>query len=387
MGAARGRSRMARPATAAPEKRPLARPQRDLRLDIIRGWLQVSIFGAHAVGSAFGAYGIHAVWGLSDSSGQFVFLSGFVLASVFTLKASRDGEGPAARDTWRRAARLYLTHLIVFFMFGALIIWSEMALPLPGEVDRLAWRPLVEDPLAALPAAAALLYLPNYVDVLPVFILCMLVLPGFLWLAERVGAWALLPSFLLWAGVQAGLWQYWSVLPVGLDPLAWQFVFMLGAWFGRAALLHGPRLRPHAALIAAALLLMALGFLQRLGEGLEAGWVLDVETAWTLAGKAHIGPLGLLHGLALAYLVAVLVPREARWMHHPAAQAMAAVGRHSLNIFCLGIFLSWGVTAGLRLFPEVWWVDPALTLAGVAILVGSALAAERRRLSHAVAAR
>jgi hypothetical protein len=378
---------MVRPAPADPARRKLARPQRDLRLDIIRGWLQISIFGAHAVGSAFGAYGIHAVWGLSDSSGQFVFLSGFVLASVFTLKADRDGAPAAARDTWRRAGRLYLTHLVVFFMFGAMVIWSEMALPLPGEVDRLAWRMLVQDPLMALPAAVALVYLPNYVDVLPVFILCMLVLPGFLWLAGRIGAYALVPSFAVWAGVQAGLWSYWSILPVGLDPLAWQFVFLLGAWFGRQALLHRARLRPHAAAIAAALLLVGLGFLQRLGEGLEAGWALDAETIWILAGKAHIGPLGLLHGLALAYLVAVLVPREARWMHHPAAQAMAAVGRHSLNIFCLGIFLSWIVTAGLRLHPGVWWVDPAMTLGGIAILVGCALAAERRRTAHAVAAR
>jgi hypothetical protein len=376
---------MARPEPAGPDRRALARPKRDLRLDIVRGWLQISIFGAHAVGSAFGAYGIHAVWGLSDSSGQFVFLSGFVLASVFTLKAARDGAPAAARDSWRRAGRLWLTHLVVFFMFGAMILWAEMALPLPGEVDRLAWRPLVDDPLAALPAAAALVYLPNYVDVLPVFILAMLAMPLFLWLVERVGAWALLPSFVLWAGVQAGLWQYWSVLPVGLDPLAWQFVFMLGAWFGRAALLGGPALRAHAGAIAAALVLVVLGFLQRLGEGLEAPWALDAETIWILAGKAHIGPLGLLHGLALAYLVAVLVPRDARWMHHAAAQALAAVGRHSLNVFCLGIFLSWVVTAGLRLYPAVWWVDPVLTLGGAAILVAYALAAERRRLLHAVA--
>lgn len=374
-------------ATTNPPPGRLARPERDLRLDIIRGWLQVSIFGAHAVGSAFGAYGIHAVWGLSDSSGQFMFLSGFVLASVFTLKASREGAGAAARATWRRAGRLYLTHLIVFLMFGAMVLWAAMALPLPGEVDRLYWRPLVEDPLAALLGAAALLYLPNYVDVLPVFVLSMLLLPGFLWLVARVGAWALLPSFMVWAGVQAGLWRYWAWSEVGLDPLAWQFVFLLGAWFGRAALVHGAAVRRRDWAILAALALVAFGFVQRLGEGFGAAWPFDAEEIWALAGKAHIGPLALLHGLALAYLVAVLVPREARWMRHPAAQALATVGRHSLNVFCLGIFLSWTVTAGLRLYPDVWWLDPLLTAAGVAVLVGFALAAERRRLAQAVAAR
>lgn len=361
----------------------MKRPARDLRLDIIRGWLQISIFGAHAVGTAFGAYGIHAAWGVSDSSGQFVFLSGFVLASVFTLKSGRDGAAVAARDLRRRAGRLWLTHLALFAVFGTMVLWAECALPLPGEVDRLAWRMVVEEPAAAFAGAVLLLYMPNYMDVLPVFILCMLLMPGFLRLSERFGAWALVPSFLVWAGVQAGLWQYWSWLPTGLDPLAWQFVFLLGAWLGRRALLEGAAVQRHGWAIALAAAIVLAGFLQRVGEGLGSPLVFDEETIWTLAGKPHVGPFGLLHGLALAYLVAVLVPREAGWMHHPAAQALAAVGRRSLNVFCLGILVSWAVTAGLRIGPAAWWLDPLLTVAGGAILVGYAMAAERRR--HALA--
>lgn len=369
---------MSVPAPAA-APRPLARPARDLRLDIVRGWMQISIFGAHAVGSAFGTYGIHAAWGVSDSSGQFVFLSGFVLASVFLLKEHRRGAWDATTDMLRRAGRLWVVHLILFFMFGATVIWSEMALPLPGEIDRLAWRMLVDDPLHALPGAALLLYMPNYVDILPVFVLAMLLLPGFLLLAGRVGAWALLPSFAVWAGVQAGIWEYWSWLPTGLDPLAWQFVFLLGAWFGRRALLTGAAVAYRRWGVVLAAVVVAAGFAQRVAEGLGSPLALDEDTIWILAAKSHIGPFNLLHGLALAYLVAVLVPRDAAWMHRAGAQALAAVGRHSLNVFCIGILLSWAVTAGLRLLPPHWWVDPALTLAGAALLVGFALIAERRR--------
>ncbi|WP_198372107.1 OpgC family protein [Roseomonas rosulenta] len=373
---------MPSPARDAPP-RHLARPPRDLRLDIARGWLQVSIFGAHAVGTAFGAWGIHAAWGLSDSSEQFLFLSGFVLASVFTLKAARDGAGAAARDTWARTGRLWVKHMALFLLFGAMILWAERALPLPGEAERLAWGLLAAQPFTALWGAATLLYLPNYIDILPVFIMAMLALPGFLWLARRIGAWALLPSAVLWAGVQAGAWQYWSWLPVGLDPLAWQVVFVLGAWFGRRALLHGTAVPRRGWAVAAAVALVVLGLAQRVAERFGTG--LDVETAWTLAGKTHLGPLALLHGLAIAYLVAVLVPREAPWMHRAIPQALAAVGRHSLDVFCIGLFLSWSVTAALRLNPGAWWLDPLLTLAGIGALVGFALLRERRRLSPAVA--
>ena len=376
------------PADTTTRRSPrLAPPSRDLRLDVLRGWLQVSIFGAHAVGSAFGAFGIHAVWGLSDSSEQFLFLSGFVLASVHTLKSDRGGPWAASLDIWRRAGRLYLIHLIVFFMTAAMILWSEMALPLPGEVDRLNWRLLTDDPWSALPGAALLLYMPNYMDVLPVFVLSMLILPGFLWLTERIGAAALLPSALLWGGVQVGLWEYWSWLPTGLDPLAWQFVFMLGAWFGRAALLRGWAVRRHVSLVMLSIALIVFGLFQRITETPGIGGGLEGDLLWALTGKSHLGVLALLHGLALAYLVAVLLPRDQAWMRTAPAQAMAAVGRHSLNVFCIGLFLSWGMTAAFRMFPSAWWLDPVLTVSGIAVLVAYGLAAERRRLGAAVAAR
>lgn len=375
---------MARIAAQRPPVRPLARPARDLRLDIVRGWLQVSIFGAHAVGSAFGAFGIHAAWGLSDSSEQFLFLSGFVLASVHTLKADRAGAWAAARDIWQRAARLWLVHLLLFLMTGALILWAEMGIPLPGEVDRLAWRILADQPLAALPGAALLLYMPVYMDILPVFILSMLALPGFLWLAGRWGAAALVVPALLWAGVQAGIWRWPAWLPTGLEPLAWQFVFMLGAWFGRQALLSGAAVRRHGWAVAAAAALVGLGVV--LGIAIRIDPALDIGLIWILAGKTHLGPVALLHALALAYLFAVLVPKDAGWMHHPLAQAMAAAGRHSLDVFRTGLFLSWGVTVAFRLAPGAWWVDPVLTLAGIAILLGQGLLTDRRRLPQAALA-
>src|SRR5690242_5373396 len=89
------------------------RPARDLRLDIIRGWMQVSILVSHVAGSVF-AWGIHAAWGLSDSSEQFIFLSGMTLGSVFTLKSARDGFRPAQRDLLGRTRRLYATQIKLF---------------------------------------------------------------------------------------------------------------------------------------------------------------------------------------------------------------------------------------------------------------------------------
>ncbi len=84
-----------------------ARPPRDTRIDVIRGWLQLTIFASHAAGSWIGAWLIHGTWGLSDSSEQFVFLSGLMLGSVFTRKSLRDGFAAGARDMAMRTLRLY----------------------------------------------------------------------------------------------------------------------------------------------------------------------------------------------------------------------------------------------------------------------------------------
>lgn len=61
-------------------------------------------------------------------------------------------------------------------------------------------------------------------------------------------------------------------------------------------------------------------------------------------------------------------------------QAPAAVGRHSLQVFCAGLFLPWGTTSALRLWPvEAVWLDPVLLAGGALLLVAYARRAERPR--------
>ena len=357
---------------------PPARPPRDLRLDIVRGWMQLSIFISHVAGSVF-AWGIHATWGLSDSSEQFVMLSGLTLGSVFTLKAARGGFAAGRADMLRRTLRLYTTHLTVFAMFAALVIAASMRL-LPGEVSRLGWDWLVQMPALAVPGAATLLYQPDQMGILPVFVWCMLALPGFLWLADRIGAWALLPSALLHGAVQLG----WVRTPglggtgVQFDPLAWQLLYLIGAYVGRHALLTGEGLPRRRWLVAAAALVALVGLWARL---VEHGFIPGPELAVSaFMHKETLAPARLAHALALAYLVAALVPREAPWMARPVGGALAAIGRHSLQVFCVGLFLAWGVTAAMRLRPAAaGWLDLLLVPAGALALAAFAQLRERWR--------
>jgi len=358
---------------------PPAPPPRDLRLDIVRGWMQLSIFVSHATGTIF-AWGIHAAWGLSDASEQFLFLSGFVLGSVFALKQARRGFAVATRDMLGRALRLWRTHMLVFFAFAALVLWAELGLPLPGEVAQLGWSWLVEAPWQAVPAAPTMLWQPAFMGILPVFVWCMVAAPAFLWLAGRAGAAALVLPFGLYAATQLTPIATPALGGTGIafEPLAWQVLFLLGAFLGRRALLGGPPLPRHPALVAAAVAMLVFGVWFRLVEqGLIDGPALPTMP---IVGKERLALPRLLHALALAYVVSILVPRLAAWMVAAPARALAAIGRQSLNVFCVGLFLSWGVTVAFRHWPEAaWWLDPLLVGAGCVALWGVARFAERGR--------
>lgn len=362
--------------------KPLMPPPRDLRLDILRGWMQLSIFISHVAGSLY-FYGIHAAWGLSDSSEQFILLSGLALGSLFTLKASRGGFGMAWQDLRLRIWNLWRMHMLVFFIFATLVLAVTLTGAVPDEATRLGWDWLIEKPWLAVPAGAIALYQPQFIGILPLFIFCMLLLPVFMWLTARWGGLALVPSFLLWLAVQCDLVATPALggQPVAFDPLAWQFLYMIGAYLGRRSLLTGGHaVTRHPFLIAGALMVVVVGLAARLVEhGLLPG---NIGTAVHLyEGKTTLSALPLLHALGLAYLVAVFVPRDHRWMHHAIGGILATLGRNSLYVFCLGLFLSWGITTMMMIQPDrMRLMDLVLVPMGVVALVVFARAKETRMM-------
>lgn len=359
-----------------------SRPPRDNRVDIVRGWLQLTIFASHAAGSWIGFWMIHGAWGLSDSSEQFVFLSGLMLGSVFALKSSRQSWAAVSLDMLARSWRLYRTNMIVFALFGALAIAAGRSGLFPGETERLGWGYAIQHPALAALAGLTTFYQPNYMDILPVFMWCMLVLPLFAWLEARIGDWALVAPLGLYAAAHLGLAP--PVLGTGthggFNPFAWQILFLVGAWLGRRSLLYGRALPRWRWLTGLSVAILAVGLLLRLGWFGFLPFNLPIRETDAIIGKDLLALPRVLHAFALAWLVAIAMPRDARWMHGIALRWLAAAGRFSLQVFCLGLFLSWGVTAAFRLWPAaVWWLDPLLMALGCATLLRYALWMDRGR--------
>ena len=131
---------------------------------------------------------------------------------------------------------------------------------------------------------------------------------------------------------------------------AWQALFMLGAWLGRRTLLGAAAVPYRPWLLPVAATVLAVGFVLRLSEH---GLIPQALPHWGLQfeDKASLSLPRLLHALCLAYVVSRLVPAQARWMHVAPLPWLAAIGRNSLQVFCLGLFLSYAATLAFRLLP------------------------------------
>ncbi|MBU6354562.1 MAG: OpgC domain-containing protein [Cyanobacteria bacterium REEB498] len=354
-----------------------AKPARDQRLDAVKGVLQLSIFAKHVGLSFVGGWVIHSNWGFSDSSELFLLLSGFTLGSVFALKQAKGGWAAAAWDMLARAVRLYRTHLLVFALFG-LMVGVACHPVLPGEAERLGWMPVFTMPLDVLPGILLMLHQPAFMGILPSFVWGMLLLPGFAWLWGRVGERAILLPLGVYALVQVTGWHVpgWGMAGVEFDPLAWQVLFLGGAWLGRRALLRGRALGLppvwDRAVTAVAAAVLVVGVATRVAlygaEPAFALWAAPFAMPAWLVEKAGLPLPALVHALSLAWLVARFVPRDAAWMRGAVGEWLAAIGRKSLEVFCLGLFLSWGATHLLALAPASWVVDLGLTAGGMAAL-------------------
>jgi hypothetical protein len=246
----------------------------------------------------------------------------------------------------------------------------------------LGWSFLVEHPARAIVAAPTTLYQPNYMDILPVFIWSMVALPGFVWLEGRVGVWALVPS----VGLYLAAWLFGVAPPslgpdtgIGLNPLAWQVLFILGVYLGRRMLLLGRAVPPSRVLLVAAVGVLVAGFVLRLSWFGVLPFLGVPESDWII-GKDDLALPRVVHALALALVVARVTPRDAGWMHSMLGRWLAAAGRHSLHVFCLGLFLSWAVTAVFRFWPGwMGWLDGPLILVGCGVLLGFGVWRDRGR--------
>jgi hypothetical protein len=363
-------------AVNAPYTAPVVQTERDLRLDLFRGLALWLIFLDHVPNNIV-SWATIRNYGFSDATEIFIFISGYTAAFVYGRAMQQRGFIVAGARVLRRAWQIYVAHIFLFAIYIAEIAYVASSFENPLYVEEMNALDFLKQPEITIIQALLLKFKPANMDVLPLYIVLLLLFPAILWLLLRNALLALAAAVALYILT----WQFdWNIpsYPSGhwlFNPFAWQLLFVFGAWcaLGGAKRL-APALRsPLTLWIAVAYLLFAfaitltwhfprLGYLvpRWLGE-----WMYPID-------KVNLDVLRFAHFLALAALTVRFVPRDwpalqSRWLW-PAILC----GQHSLEIFCLGVFLAFAAHFVMIELVGGVLMQVALSALGILVMVATA---------------
>lgn len=312
--------------------------RRDPRIDIIRGLALLMIFVDHMPADLLNRVTLHN-FGFCDAAEVFVMLAGMSSMLAYGKAFQRDGMKTGLRRIALRCGRIYLFQVGLLLTTCAVVIgWGRIY-----GLEPTIIAPILGAPVKGLAHGLTLSALPEYLDILPLYIVLLGLFP-LIFLALR-------RSILLGVGLSALVWLMANLFP-GLDlpnwidgkgwyfnPFAWQFLFTLGAVTALLLRSCDRELLPGRR----GLRLLAAGFL--VFACLETfpwhDWKLPGLSLFPMSApdKSHEVPLRLLDIAALMYLL-LGSPLVARLCRSPLLRPIEACGRHSLEVFSLSCILA-----------------------------------------------
>ncbi len=354
---------------------PGSKAERDLRLDFFRGLALLFIFLNHIPGNLV-SWLSNRNYGFSDATEIFVFISGYSVMLAFGNLPERFGWSVTTARIIRRVWQIYTAHIFLFMVFVAHIAYVADRFN-PVFADEMGIADLFEHPHILMLQALMLKFKPANMDVLPMYIALLLAFPLLLWPLKRWPRLTLGLSFLLWLLVQRQHWNLPSYPDGGwfFNPLAWQFLFLIGAFCAlRRRAAPWRRLPPRPiTLLAAGYLLFCLAIVATWHYAPWAQYLPQwLRRLLYPIDKTELDILRLLHFLALAYLVVRLVPADAGFLRWRISRPVLLCGQHSLDVFCASIFLSFAGQFVLTELSRALPVQVLVSLAGMALMVGLA---------------
>ena len=270
-------------------------------IDFWRGLALLMIFIDHVPENVFQHVTLQN-FGFSDAAELFVFLSGVSVALAYGTRFF-DGETVGAvRAVLRRALTIYwvqllISLLIIAIFVGAAALWNDNDLLEDADT-------VVSNPLQTTAATLALLHQLENANILPLYIVLLLMTPLLLALARRDDRLMLAAS----AGIYLAARAFSLNLPTWpvegtwwFNPIAWQLIFAIGIFAGRRLKRGG--IAYDARLFAACLAIVAIAAVVRTDAlGYGSGLWQDVRDVLD-CGKTNLGFARLVHFLALAYVV------------------------------------------------------------------------------------
>jgi hypothetical protein len=353
-----------------------AATERDLRLDLFRGIALWLIFLDHIPENVVNWFTIRN-YGFSDATEIFIFISGYTAAFVYGRAMRERGYLIASARILRRAWQIYVAHIFLFTIFMAEIAYVASTFDNPLYAEEMNILDFLKQPDVTIFQALLLKFKPVNMDVLPLYIVLLLLFPPALAMLLWQPAFALAGSALLYVLTWTFDWNL-PAYPNGVwffNPFAWQLLFVFGAW---CALGGAKRLAPvlqSRTVLAVAIAYLAFAFvialtwyiepLGRLVPNWLSEWMYPID-------KTNLDVLRFAHFLALAAVTVRFVPRDWPGLKSPILQPAIRCGQHSLEIFCLGVFLAFAGQFVISEYSGGPLIQIAISFTGIIIMIGTA---------------
>lgn len=338
---------------------------RDPRLDFFRGIAMFIILMAHTPRNFFTSW-IPARWGFSDATEIFVFCSGMASAIAFGRAFQRRGWMMGSARVSYRVWQVYWSHITMFFAIAALLAAiDQTGISDKNYIGSLNLWKFFADPGPELVGLFTLTYVPNYFDILPMYLVILAMMPFVIALSRIHLLAAALGVVTVWLFAQGNILaplglenlhlafpaEPWSDRKWFFNPFGWQLIFFTGF-----ALMIGWIPAPpvnKTLLIVAAVIVVANIPLSNIGvREFGFGWARDwrIGNKWAIS-KTDFAILRYVHFLALAYLFWAAAGVKG---HHLVAKGSGTlatlwrgtlavvmkVGQQSLAVFVFSMFFA-----------------------------------------------
>ena len=345
---------------------------RDLRLDFFRGLALLLIFIAHVPDNWFAQYRPGA-FGFSDSADIFVFVSGSAAAFAYGSVFRRAGFLAGTARVVRRCAQLYGSHLGLFFAVATFCVVGNRRLNTGIDyIGFLNLRYFFDHTQEALVGLFSLTYVPNYFDILPMYMVALAILPPLMLLSRLRVIVAGLVSLSLYLAVPLFRLELPAEIafdrPWYFNPFAWQFLFYTG-FFLNAGWIKAPPARRWLSVLCVLFLVLSIP-LSHYPTYSKVGWLDDLrEYLEPFVSKTNLGILRWLHFLCLAYLAGALLKGREKVLESKLAAPLVKTGQQSLPVFLTGMWLSYISGMALDLLGRNVLSAALVNIAGVAGLI------------------
>ncbi len=349
------------------------------QVDFWRGVALVFIFINHIPGIYYSRF-THANYSISDSADLFVFLAGWALRLLVGGSERRQPTWYVVLRVGGRALTLYAAQILITMIAIAMLASVAMLRDNPLLLEWHNAAAVFNDPVPTHVGLALLTHQLGYFDILPLYVVLMLVAPAIA-VVDRYVPHAVLPLSLLIYGVTLAFQIAVPTWPVEgrwfFNPLAWQLVFVLGFVMAREDGVGGFARRHIVAIRWVALPILLVGLFVSL-----TGWWFDPTKLpqprlFFLFDKSWITPPRILQFLALVAVMSLTYPyirRAAAWL----VDFMSMLGRNSLYVFCVGSVLSLAGQILRYLYQGNFVIDTLVVVFGISILAVTAWLPEWR---------